>query len=77
MSTVPYEEKEGLKSPYRTLLILFWGMLMALAALAGQMSGSDDFLPGQSSVAAGNRPRLEKAQTLQEKPARTMPFSGY
>jgi hypothetical protein len=76
MSTVHQGENAGLKGPYRTLLILFWGMLMALAALAGQMGGQEDFLPGQS-VSGGNRPRLEKVQALHEKSSRPKPFSGY
>jgi hypothetical protein len=37
MSMVADQEKSGLKEPFRALLILLSGLLMALAAFAGQI----------------------------------------
>jgi hypothetical protein len=43
MSTIAEHEKTGLKEPLRTLLILLGGLLMALAAFAGQIDYPGDY----------------------------------
>jgi hypothetical protein len=43
MSTIAEQEKTGLKEPIRALLILLGGLLMALAAFAGQVDYQDDY----------------------------------
>jgi hypothetical protein len=56
-ASVKHEENVGIRDPYRTLLILLGGLLMALVALAGQMGGKDDsqVQAGQSRIESNVR----------------------
>jgi hypothetical protein len=58
-ASIKHEENLGIRDPYRTLLILLGGVLMALVALAGQMGGKDD-----SQVQAGQS-RIESSVLLE------------
>jgi len=58
-ASIKHEENFGIRDPYRTLLILLGGLLMALVAFAGQMGGTDD-----SQVQAGQS-RVESSVLLE------------
>jgi hypothetical protein len=62
-------ENTGLRDPYRTLLILFWGALMALAALAGQIGGQDDFKVSGVSAPTESHARMESEQKSSYRPS--------